>query len=287
MKDISIRSLHNSAEMHAVEAVQRQVWPGDNTSIVPSHLLLTAAHNGGLVLGAYAAEVLVGFVFGFVGTRPASGDAGPGPRLKHCSHMLAILPAYRNQHIGMRLKWAQRQHVLHQGIELITWTYDPLEARNAHLNIARLGTVCHSYLQNLYGAMTDALNMGLPSDRFQVDWWIASPRVARRRQQPPQPPAATVILPHLLNPSQSGHPWPHPATVTLSPTSSQVLVEIPPDFQNLKRTDASLALAWRLHTRELFTQLFAQGYTADSFIRATMEGRQRAFYGLRRSPQPA
>ncbi len=126
--------------------------------------------------GAWAGERLAGFVFGFLGFH----EAETARRLKHCSHMLGVHPDFRSAGVGYALKTYQREHVLRQGLDLITWTYDPLLARNAQLNIAKLGAVCTTYLPNLYGAMRDGLNAGLPSDRFQVDWWIATPRVADR-----------------------------------------------------------------------------------------------------------
>lgn len=283
--DVIIRPLHDIAEFQAAEAVQHAVWSGDEMLIVPAHLLLTAAHNGGVVLGAWEERNLVGFVFGFLGVQSADEMVASG--LKHCSHMLAVLPAYRNQHIGFRLKWAQRQHVLAQGLDLITWTYDPLEARNAHLNINRLGAVCRTYLPNLYGEMQDALNQGLPSDRFQVDWWIASQRVVQRQQGRPPSPSDALPPSPILNPSRTepnrDHPQPGPQPGP--PFPSRPWVEIPADFQGLKRADTALALAWRLHTRALFTTLFSHGYQIDAFLRlTTLAGRPRAFYGLRQLP---
>ncbi|NOZ71566.1 MAG: hypothetical protein GXP38_06590 [Chloroflexi bacterium] len=283
--DIIIRPLHDISECRAAEVVQSTVWPGDNMLVVPAHLLLTAAHNGGVVLGAWDGDTLVGFVFGFLGARSAAADVPLSAGLKHCSHMLAVLPAYRNRHIGINLKWAQRQSVLEQGLDLITWTYDPLEARNAHLNITRLGALCRTYLPNLYGEMQDALNQGLPSDRFQVDWWVASPRVIQRQTTPPSPPDA-LNESDLLNPStpDAEYGLPRPSEPRRSSFPPRPLVEIPADFQRLKRRDSGLALAWRLQTRELFTTLFAQGYQVDTFFRRTIEGRPRAFYGLRQLP---
>src|SRR3970282_1162763 len=100
--------------------------------------------------------------------------------LKHCSHMLAVLPEYRDQKIGYRLKLAQREAVHEQAVRLITWTYDPLESRNANLNINRLGGIVRTYKRNHYGEMQDGLNAGLPSDRLLVEWWITSNRVKQR-----------------------------------------------------------------------------------------------------------
>ena len=170
---LPIRPLSTHGEIRAVEQLQREVWDLPDVEVVPLHVLITAAKNGGLLLGAFDDERLVGFVFGFPGL---TSDG----KLKHCSHMAGVHPAYRDRGLGYSLKLAQRDHVLAQGIDLITWTFDPLETRNATLNFHKLGAVCNTYIPNLYGEMRDGLNAGLPSDRFQVDWWIASERVAQR-----------------------------------------------------------------------------------------------------------
>ena len=184
---ITIRPIETHAEYHALEQLQRDVWTLPDVEVVPLHVLLTAAKNGGLLLGAFDGERLVGFVFGFPGLTPEG-------RLKHCSHMAGVHPDYRDRGLGYSLKLAQREHVLAQGIDLITWTFDPLETRNASLNFHKLGAVCNTYIPNLYGEMRDGLNAGLPSDRFQVDWWIASERVAQRLAEPPlQLPSASAF----------------------------------------------------------------------------------------------
>ena len=172
----TIRLLETPEEMTAVEDLQRAIWPGSETEIVPAHLLITSAHNGGLVLGAFEEEKLVGFIFGFPGLEIVPDGSHP----KHCSHMLGILPSHRDSGLGFALKRAQWQMVRHQGLSHVTWTYDPLLSRNAQLNIAKLGAVCNIYLRSQYGDMRDGLNAGLSSDRFQVDWWIRTRRVERR-----------------------------------------------------------------------------------------------------------
>ena len=195
MPDWTVRILETPEEMAAVEELQRQVWPDNETEVVPAHMLIAASHNGGLVLGAYEgaprtfaesgeqeqatgsnAARLIGFVFGF----PGIYSTPDGPRLKHASHMLGVHPDYRNKGLGFALKRAQWQMVRRQGVDRITWTYDPLVSVNAYLNIARLGAVCNTYRRNVYGELRDGLNAGLPSDRFQVDWWVNTKRVNRR-----------------------------------------------------------------------------------------------------------
>src|SRR5574342_498719 len=179
-----IKILETPEDMPAVEALQRAVWPGSETDVVPAHVFIAAIHNGGLLLGAFVEDQLIGFVFGF----PGLETSPDGPRAKHCSHMMGILHGYRDSGIGSALKRAQWQMVRHQGLDHITWTYDPLLSRNAYLNITKLGAVCSIYRRSEYGEMRDGLNAGLPSDRFQVDWWVHTRRVERRLSKRPRRP---------------------------------------------------------------------------------------------------
>jgi predicted GNAT superfamily acetyltransferase len=166
----------------------------------------------------------------------------------------------------------QREHVQRQGLGLITWTYDPLLARNAQLNIAKLGAVCTTYLPNLYGTMRDGLNAGLPSDRFQVDWWITTELVADRLSRAPgdRPRLADLSAAGAvwLNPPGSdGTPQPPDPSSPIVEPGTTVLVEIPADFLALKAADPALALRWRLSTRAAFHVLFRQGYAVTDFLR--------------------
>jgi predicted GNAT superfamily acetyltransferase len=308
------RIIDSPGDMSAVEEVQRVVWPGDNTEVVPAHLLLAAAHNGGLVIGAYlvsepgpdqyssdqdnevdeSIEIpidapLVGYVFGFPGTYKTPD----GPRLKHCSHMLAVLPAFRDRGIGFALKRAQWQLVRNQGVDRITWTYDPLQSRNAYLNIARLGAVCNTYIRDAYGGMRDELNIGMASDRFQVDWWVNTNRVERRLSRKVR---TRLDLAHFLaagakiiNPSdidKDGIPRPAAGalpSIETRPQSSELtpllLIEIPADISRIKSVSTELGIAWRQHTRDYFEYLFNRGYLVTDFI--YLPGKTpRSFYVL-------
>ena len=285
----TLRILETPEEIAAVEDLQRLVWPGSELDIVPAHLLLTVARNGGLVIGAVVEESedhegagaaqsavqLVGAVFGF----PGFYRTADGQRIKHCSHILAVHPAYRNQGIGFRLKRAQWQLVRQQGMDLITWTYDPLLSRNAYLNISRLGAVCSTYHREYYGVMRDGLNAGLPSDRFQVEWWVNSHRVNRRLSRGARRP---LDLAHylaagteIINPTamdEAGFPVPSTSVLSLPDTEHLeilvplLLAEIPADFSTLKAARPGLALEWRLHSRNLFEDLFTRGYLVTDFI---------------------
>ena len=295
MSEWKLRILDTAEDLLAVEELQRTVWPGSETDLVPVHLLVTAAQNGGLVIGAFQSgsesgepERLVGFVFGF----PGLEDTPEGARPKHCSHMLAVHPDVRNRGLGFFLKRAQWQMVRHQGLDRITWTYDPLLSRNAHLNIAKLGAVCNTYRREVYGEMRDSLNAGLPSDRFEVDWWVRTERVNRRLSRRAR---LRLDLAHFLaasaeivNPTQiDDRGFPDPPQDLMIPSdraensgdASMLLVEIPDDYLTLKENDPDLALRWRLHTRALFEDLFARGYLATDFV--YLPGRHpRSYYVL-------
>lgn len=258
---ITIHPLTTHDEIFAVEQLQRDAWGVPEVDVVPLHMLITPPRHGGLLLGAFDGERLAGFVFGFLGLT-ADG------RLKHCSHMAGVHPDYRDQGVGYSLKLAQREHVLAQGLDLITWTFDPLETRNAHLNFHKLGAVCNTYIRNLYGAMRAAINAGPPSDRFEVAWWIRSQRVAHRL---PADSAANDASPSV---SPSAVPircdipgLPPDDSITWPTDAAQVLLEVPANFQAIKHSDMPLAIQWRLRTRQLFEDAFSQGYTVTDLLR--------------------
>ncbi len=264
---MEIRILETPSEMVEVEELQRIIWPGSETEVVPLHLLITAAHNGGLALGAFEGGKMVGFVFGF----PGLYEVPDGPRLKHCSHMLGVLPGLRDSGIGFALKRAQWQIVRKQGIDRVTWTYDPLQSRNAHLNIARLGAVCNTYLREVYGEMRDGLNAGLASDRFQVDWWVNTQRVARRLGKKPRGELGisdydSAQIPHLYRVTRGADSLLRPPEHFSIPTEAMLLAEIPSDFMQIRQTDLSLAAAWRETTRQVFEACFGSGYLITDFI---------------------
>ena len=159
-----------------------------------------------------------------------------------------------------------------QGVSRITWTYDPLQSRNANLNIAKLGAVCNTYIPNYYGEIRDGLNVGRPSDRFQVDWWVNSNRVLRRLSKP-QPPkldlahylAAGTPIANITQTDFSGFVVPQEITLPLSRTPL-VLLEIPSDILLLKDASPELAVRWSSHIRDLFMPLFSEGYLVTDFV---------------------
>jgi predicted GNAT superfamily acetyltransferase len=282
-----IRLIETPEEMTVVEELQRLVWPGSETDVVPAHMLITAVHNGGLVLGAFVGDQMVGFIFGF----PGLETTPDGPRAKHCSHMMGIHPDYRDGGLGFALKRAQWQMVRHQGLDHVTWTFDPLMSRNAYLNIARLGAVCNTYRRSEYGDMRDGLNVGLPSDRFQVDWWINTRRVERRLGKRARPTLTLEGLAeaelHPLYPIHTGpSAWPRPPEHVPPLEGHLLLAEIPGDFPGLKDADFALARDWRFFSREVFETAFAAGYLVTDYIFERTDGIPHGFYILTHGETP-
>lgn len=263
--------------MTSIEELQRAVWPGSDTDIVPAHMLITALHNGGLVIGAFLEGQIIGFVFGF----PGIEFTPDGPRPKHCSHMMGIHPDHRDSGVGFALKRAQWQMVRHQGLDHITWTYDPLLSRNAFLNIAKLGAVCNTYRRSEYGDMRDGLNAGLPSDRFQVDWWVNTRRVERRLGKRPRRPLklenfSKAELQPLYTPVLGSSGFIHPPEHFAPLEGRLALAEIPSDFSTLKDMEFALARDWRFFSREVFETAFAAAYIVTDFV----YDQSRSFYVL-------
>lgn len=269
---IELEPVHALDDYRAVEQLQRDVWRLEEPEIVPDHVLLTAQKNGGLVLGAFeespgSGRRMVGFVFGFVGLTPEG-------EVKHCSHMLGVVSTHRDRGIGYRLKLAQRDYVLSQGIDLITWTFDPLQSRNAYLNFHKLGGTCRIYLRDLYGDMRDELNVGLPSDRFQVAWHIASAHVTEKLRRDDVSTFRTIgpLVPSLLSRTMTilncfpPGECPRPPQSVLPVQGERLLIQIPARFQRIRSADIALARAWREHTRTLFEAAFAAGYTVVDFL---------------------
>jgi predicted GNAT superfamily acetyltransferase len=169
--EIRIEALTKLGQFDACVAVQDAVWGYDDSARMSQKVFLLAAHIGGQVLGAFEGDVLVGYAMSLPGVRN-------GHAYLH-SHHLAVLPAWRNYGVGRRLKLAQREEALGRGIELMEWTFDPLEIKNSHLNFARLGAITRRYEQNFYGASSSPLHGGLPTDRIVAEWWLKSERVQR------------------------------------------------------------------------------------------------------------
>lgn len=190
--NIHIQPLNTLEHFERCVVLQLEVWGYSDGDVIPRRVFVVAQRIGGQVIGAFDGKTLVGFAMSLPGYRD-------GKPYLH-SHMLAVLPEYRNAGIGRRLKLAQRDDAIVRGFDLMEWTFDPLEIRNAHLNIARLGVIVRRYQPDFYGPSSSPLQGGLPTDRLYAEWWLRSDRVAGilRGEAPPTEVIERVTVPHTI-----------------------------------------------------------------------------------------
>ena len=267
---IVIRDIEGVSDLRGVEALQKEAWGSDDLDVVPLTLLVASRAVGATLIGAYDHGTLVGFVYGFTGYEHGE--------VTHHSHMLAVKPAYRSHKLGFKLKLAQRQRVLAQDITRITWTFDPLQSLNAHLNFSKLGVVSDTYKTNFYGEATSSFLHQIGTDRLWVTWLLDSQRVRERLQDggvKKKEQLALADVPVLVRVSSGGFPEsfenfgaPHLA------------IEIPWDFNMLQRQQPDLALEWRKATRLAFTRALDSKYLVEEFSSVTRNGQQLGVYLL-------
>jgi predicted GNAT superfamily acetyltransferase len=253
-----LRDIHDLAGCRGVVAVQVAVW-GRDAETVPASVLSVSVKRGGILIGACDGDTVVGFVWSFPGRREGQWT--------HWSHMLAVLPTARGRGLGRDLKLAQRTRAIEQGIELIEWTFDPLQAQNAHLNFVGLGCIATTYVVDAYGPMSGPLHRGTPTDRLIAEWWIARPHVERRLNQRTALVARSADVreaPALLE-THPGGTWLECGDVRTSLTAPRVLLPVPPAFGEMQQQDIDAAMRWRLGVREAFSWAFARGYRAVDF----------------------
>jgi predicted GNAT superfamily acetyltransferase len=179
LSNIEIRSLASLEHFERCVVLQLEVWGYNDGDVIPRRMFVVAQRIGGQVMGAFDGDTMVGFAMSLPGYRD-------GRSYLH-SHMLAVLPEYRNLGVGRRLKLAQREDAIGRGFDLMEWTFDPLEIKNAHLNIARLGAIVRRYQPDFYGPSSSPLQGGLPTDRLYAEWWLRSPRVTNLLRGEAQP----------------------------------------------------------------------------------------------------
>ena len=268
---VTFRPLASEADYAACIELQRATWGRDFSDAVPMSILKITQKAGGIAAGAFSPDGrLLGFVYGITGIK-----AGTPPKVFHWSHMLAVDPEARDLRIGTRLKLYQRDLLLPLGVERVEWTYDPLEARNAHLNLNHLGAAPAEYVRDMYeGEFGSELARGIGTDRFIVAWPITSGFVARRLAEGPPSTAETIRQfgeAPVVGPSfPEGEPL---------PGRSAVRVEIPASIQDVKAADLDLARAYRASTRRAFEHYFGQGWRVEGYYRDPDGG--RCYYGLR------
>ncbi len=259
---VRLRPLTTLHDFRQVAELEKQIWGYSNPEdVVPAPILVVSVKCGGMVIAAFDPDDrMIGFVYSLPGLRHG--------RPIQWSHMLGVLPAYRSAGLGRMLKIAQRNRTLEVGLDLVSWTYDPMQAPNAHLNFARLGAIVEEYEEDVYGESSSPLHAGTPTDRFVADWWIRRRRVERRLAAcgdastgEPELHGAPIV-----NTTRRCGSWLEPVREDLSLTARRVLVEIPTGFTEMQATDRALALAWRMATRRIFETYLARGYRVVDFF---------------------
>jgi predicted GNAT superfamily acetyltransferase len=247
---IQYRHIITPEEIEQAVDLHGLIWFTDDRDAIPAHFLLALQHAGGLLLGAFDQDLLTGFVVGFQGVRDS--------QVLHWSHVTGVLPAYQGRGIGYELKIRQRLWALEKGYECIAWTFDPLQRGNARFNFEKLGCVCNHYHIDFYGPVSDGLNIGLPTDRFEVRWWLTP----HERQQSNLAGVSWQNLQPVLSANDNGSPG-QPEWANAG--ARFALVEIPDNINQLRETDIDRALNWRHSTRSVFIKLFEMGYTVVAF----------------------
>jgi len=230
--EAEIRLCRGIPEMETCVRMQKEVWNFSDYDLIPLRLFVVAEKIGGQVIGAFVGDTMVGFALSIPGTHG-------GHAYLH-SHMLAVRPEYRNARIGQRIKLFQRQDALARGFELIEWTFDPLEIKNSHLNINRLGAIARRYVINQYGMSSSPLQGGLPTDRLVAEWWLRSRRVEELLKDAREPGFAAGTTIHV--PAEIGQ-W------KASPSTRPQAAEI------------------QLRNREQFLKAFSKGLTVLGYDR--------------------
>ena len=254
--DIVVRDIDGPAEMRAVEELQKEVWGLPDLDVVPLTQLVAAKASGGIVIGAFDRDILVGFAYGFVGYEEG--------QVTHHSHMLAVRPSYRSFNIGYRLKVAQREKVLEQGIERMTWTFDPLQSLNAYFNFNKLGVVSDQYLVNFYGEDAASFLHRNGTDRLWVTWLLNS-RHVRERLDGTVPAFEIGNAIPLVEVGKDHAPLRR--AFDEGSSDEQAVIEIPADIKGLEQKSSKIAAQWREETRSAFAEAIAAGYLIKGFHR--------------------
>jgi predicted GNAT superfamily acetyltransferase len=281
LEGVDIRPLKEIDQMEAVETIQHQLW-GD--AAIHAHVLLAFVRNGNPLIGAFKDGHIIGFVFGYLGTESPEAKRPAMANLKLASQRMGVLPEFRNSGIGYALKLAQRAEAQRMGIRLITWTFDPMLTRNAHLNLHKLGGIAREFKRDYYGTKpAPQVSQGI-SDRFIVEWWVTSNRVQQRIEGT----RGALSLRQYLDAGATIINQAHAASddfltpngVITSPTGQMMLVETPDNFTEMLDQQPDLARTWRLHMREIMTMAMASGFAVTDFLRGEVDGRARSYYAM-------
>jgi len=280
---LHIRGVEGETEYRAIEEIQKEAWGFNDLDIVPAATLIATEHAGGIVLGSFEGEAMIGFAYAF----PAFEHG----RTSMHSHMLAVRPAYRNVHAGFYLKLVQRERTLEKGLDEITWTFDPLQSLNAHLNFSKLGVVSRRYLVNFYGETSSSpLHQGFGTDRLWVSWLLNSNRVKECIARTASHRAASVVaasndastlVQSALIYSEGARPLLGDFSGNLA--ANRCAIEIPHNINSIKEREPKLGSEWREATRAAFLAAIEAGFLVEDFVRIESAIGQRWFYLLGKS----
>ncbi|MEK5442270.1 GNAT family N-acetyltransferase [Fredinandcohnia sp. FSL W7-1320] len=248
-------------ELQETIHLQKMVWGDDTVTSLPQ--MVAAIHNGGVVVVAKSIDnqKIVGFCYGFAGYDNITKQT------HLCSHMMAIDPEHRNHGIGKELKLVQRQWAIKNGYKKMTWTFDPLEIRNGYLNLCKLGGYVNIYIPDYYGNLEDKLNRGLPSDRFLIEWELASERAEIAASGDSIFDDGWEDYPSLLHWRLENNQL-IPEDVQPLSNHKGFLVAIPKEIQRIKNEKFDIVKKWRVKTRDLFTIAFFNGYKVVGVLRS-------------------
>ncbi len=265
-QNIVIRELDSFEDLTKLQALEKEVWGLADEDVLPLTIAIACRAAGNLFLGAFDKDRLVGFAFGFFGREHG--------QITIHSHMLAVLERYRHLNLGFHLKLAQRERAQAVGVQEMTWTYDPLQSRNAHFNFAKLGIVADTYKIDFYGPETSSILHRNGTDRLWARWLLNSRRVRDRvsgKDARGETLDALRLLAQLVRFDGSGRPV--RADLAESLARQRVSIEIPGDILEVERTDMALAREWRDATRWAFTEAMTAGFFVAEFCR-TIRGQQ-------------
>ena len=268
---VSIRDLHGLDDYQRVVDLERAIWGyTDSGDLITVPVFIITVKRGGILVGAFdEADRMVGFAFSIVGLK----DGRP----TQWSHMMGVVPEHRRTGLGRALKLAQRDRAMAANFDLMEWTFDPLQALNAHLNFAKLGVICDEYVRNLYGESTSALHRGTPTDRLVVQWLLREPHVERRIERLDSLSIRTseVTSAPSANETIEAGQWRATREGDLALDARRVWVEVPMGFTEMQQEAPDLALEWRMRTRAIFESYFGRGYRAVDFALQRDHGRGR------------
>lgn len=258
---VQLNDLRTLEECQGLVRLQKDIW-GEDGETVPATTLMVSARRGGILIGAQVGDKTVGLVWSMPGLRH-------GIRV-HWSHLLGVLPKYRGQGIAERLKAAQRNRAMAQDVELMEWTFDPLVAPAAHLNLHVLGGVGASYGVDMYGALPGELYGGTPTDRLLVEWHLRAAHVKRRlalrdSKEPVVARSNEILSAPVLIQTKVDGDWVRFAGSSPIPDQRRVIVPVPPNFPEMQQLATDLALEWRLGLREVMTTAFTHDFRVVDF----------------------